>query len=244
MPVVLIEIEVAEAIAFAEPEEIPVLQEDHRFGRLYIFAVGFGKEGLDKRAGSGIVTVHLHGGIIAAYHGYIDRSAIGTPGDIGEVLIAGLSGFEVDGAVALQVVYAQCHLMTFLPGHGIADAFAYSRRRFYFGNERVFRNHGLVHAVESDLIPVGRPEDSFIDTEFIAVRGLPVQNVFVLFVADVLLPAICRQPEVLLQGISHTQTVGRYLGVHSFFRVFVERLEQLTQQVIGDPFVITDENKF
>ena len=106
----------------------------------------------------------------------INKLAVGSPSDVGEIPIRGVARIEVDCFSCVQVVHSNSHKVRFLASHGIVNG-SFCGNTGVNVHQRVVGHHGLVHSVEGQLLSVVAPERSFVNTKLIAVHALSVNNV-------------------------------------------------------------------
>ncbi|MPM06909.1 hypothetical protein SDC9_53212 [bioreactor metagenome] len=138
---------------------------------------------------------------------------IGTPADIGQILIFRFAGFHEDRFSAGNIINAQCHLMTRHSCHRIFCVFNFSNPRIYI-HQGIIGHHGFIHAVKCHFISGRRPENSFLNTKFIAMHSLSAHHTFILFTCDSLFSSIDRNIQIVFQRI------GRHVFCRAEVKIF------------------------
>ena len=99
-------------------------------------------------------------------------TAVGTPGDAGQVMIGLRFGLEPNGLHVVGIVDAQGDLMARHARHRIAYPFDFGLAGVGL-EQRILARHRLVHAVECQQVTLGAPEDAALDAELVTMDRLP-----------------------------------------------------------------------
>ena len=85
-------------------------------------------------------------------------------------------GVEVDELLRSAVPHAHRHLVALHAGHRVLDV-AHLGLAGFGVDEGVVHHHALVHAVEGQLRLLGRPEETAVDAELVAVHALAENHI-------------------------------------------------------------------
>ena len=182
------EIEVVEPIAFALVDELVFVprEEGERILRFYETVVSFGVESLEAFTSGGIIS-HEVATLLAAWHLHdVEGLAVRTPREVGEIAVGDVVQFQPNGAVCGRREDANSDFVHRHTCHGIFVGIGLSNAHFWVHQSVdlwIVCHHGLVHAIESELIALGAPECTFVDAKLIAVNRGAVEQFAV---------AICR----------------------------------------------------
>ena len=106
---------------------------------------------------------------------------VGAPGDIGEVHLAlvhrGVADrVEINQFTGSRLIDAHGNPVALHAGHGILDGHGLGLTGFGI-HQRIVHHHALVHAIEGQTAGLGRPEETAVDAELVAVDTLAEDHI-------------------------------------------------------------------
>ena len=195
--------------------------------RLNVAVVVFAVESRYFFARSGIVGIETGIGLVAIDLDEIERRTIGRPSNISEIAVGYIAKVEVAGGTRSHVGNADGHLMRRHSSHRIFVG-SVGSHALKGVDLRIVGHHRLVHAIERQLLAVGRKECAFVDSKLVAVYALPVYNLARAVGAKLMqLAVLCFNIQVVvleqcpslasLVPLKHTEPFGRLYRLVSRF---------------------------
>ena len=151
-------------------------QERQRITGLDVFLIAFLQHGTQFLARLGTVGHQAHVVLVTVQFEDIERAAIGSPREVGVVVIGSPLQFQPYRPLGTHIIDTHLDLMALLAGHRImiyidlADAWEDIHLR-------ITGHHALVKPVESQLLTVRTPEGALVDAELIPVDTGAIEDV-------------------------------------------------------------------
>jgi len=171
-------------------------QEHDGVLRLYILGMNLAVELACKLTCCGVVPHQGAVVLTAVEFKHVDILVVGTPCNVGEITVGGVSGVDVCDIAACHVVDTHGNQVGCLSCHGVGLGSGCSDILGAVGglgniDERVIGHHALVHAVECHLIAGVVPENATVDAKLVAVHTLGIDNLLASVGSDLVLITLC-----------------------------------------------------
>ena len=236
----VVEIQMFVSVSHREPQElVPFGGEDHSVNRLHIPFVLLLEEHLLTFARSRVVLLHPHVVLLSVYLRHIDVFLVGAPRDVCQIHLLLLDALvlaclEVDLLHRYGVVNSDGDLVALHSGHRVFYRFRLSLAGFGVHDGVVF-HHALIHAVEGQPRLSGRPEDSLVDAELVAVHAFAQHDVITVarlnqLVVHIKASVFCLHT-LVCRGFQHILIFIFLLGGEHLRHLSVEHIGLVTSRI-------------
>ena len=156
--------------------------------------------------------------LAALYLGQEELILVGAPSEVGQVVGISVIDTQVAGFTLLEVKYPYAGNLVVSTGHRIFDVFESGWSGVNI-HQRIISHMGYIFFIEGDIVPFGRPKDSLLDPELIAMDGLSGDDIFIFGNCNREARfGLSSQEEVVIHGISHRSLRMVIGSVFCFFR--------------------------
>ena len=107
--------------------------------------------------------------------------------------------------------------MRFISSHRIFDFMVFCRRYAPI-DDWIVSNHALIHSVKCNFLKIWCGKNSSIDSEFISVNRLSVDDIFVLVICDFQCFSIDVYKKIIFDGVNNRLIIREKLSVFCLFR--------------------------
>ena len=246
-----------ETITLALIDEFRLIprQEYQRMLRFYVLRMFFFVQYFQLLSTGSIVAYQLCMILVTVQFDDINRLFIGCPTDVGKITVGRIACLQINGLFTTHVIYSYSDFVTCHPCHWIFV-------RLQCGNTgrsvdlRIIGYHGLIHAVESQIVSFRTPESTLHDAKLVAVYTLSVYDtgsgcvaVFVgadsQYRIDRLVAFLwSRNIQIVSYSISYAAIFLAEVKVGSPFIQVKAKSNLLSCKVIANHVVIMTENHF